>query len=108
MRVGELLARGDRLRAEGVVATAEELCAGCPELADTVRRRMQALADMDRLLELGPGDTDPLDTVPGPVLPAGEAGVPGAARLGLRYRPLRLHARGGLGEVFVAQDEEVR
>ena len=34
--------------------------------------------------------------------------MPGDARLGLRYRPLRLHARGGLGEVFLAHDDEVR
>jgi eukaryotic-like serine/threonine-protein kinase len=48
----------------------------------------------------GDGDEDPYATS------SLAAGGPGAA--GLRFRILRAHARGGLGEVFVAYDEELR
>ena len=43
---------------------------------------------------------------PAAVVPGGEQTVP-AADAGLRYRVLRPHARGGLGEVFVALDGEL-
>src|SRR5437868_6167222 len=45
-----------------------------------------------------------IDQVPG-VPPAGAA-AKGAVR-NSRFRILRTHARGGLGEVFLAQDEEL-
>ncbi|MGH7139844.1 MAG: protein kinase domain-containing protein, partial [Pirellulales bacterium] len=38
---------------------------------------------------------------------ATQARTPEEPEPGLRYRPLRPHARGGLGEVLVAQDEEL-
>jgi serine/threonine-protein kinase len=38
--------------------------------------------------------------------PVGAAGVPSSS--GLRFRILRPHARGGLGEVYIARDEELR
>jgi tetratricopeptide (TPR) repeat protein/tRNA A-37 threonylcarbamoyl transferase component Bud32 len=45
------------------------------------------------------------DDTPGPAAPAeGPAGAPGGAQ---RYRPLHLHAKGGLGEVHIAEDAEL-
>ncbi len=58
---------------------------------------------------------DPTGTFPGSdstiAVPAGPssgeaAAIQGAAAL-LRYRPIRLHAKGGLGRVFVAEDREL-
>src|SRR5262249_52828347 len=45
-----------------------------------------------------------MDTAPAPPLPPG---LPAAGGAATRYRPLRLHAKGGLGEVFLARDEEL-
>jgi hypothetical protein len=41
---------------------------------------------------------------PGPAAPAAPAEVVGS---GLRYQPVRFHARGGLGEVLLAEDNEL-
>jgi len=61
--------------------------------------RRAAAADKDTLSHLGGDGTDPLATVtvrpPTPAPPV------------VRYRKVRDHARGGLGVVFVARDEEL-
>src|SRR5436305_7281141 len=44
---------------------------------------------------------------PPPAAPADVAPALDAAFTGVRYRPLRFHAAGGLGEVYVAQDAEL-
>ena len=43
----------------------------------------------------------------GDSLPAREGSVGASTSSGARFRVLRLHARGGLGEVYVARDEEL-
>jgi tetratricopeptide (TPR) repeat protein/tRNA A-37 threonylcarbamoyl transferase component Bud32 len=118
--VSALVLRWQELREQGQVVSAEELCAGCPELLDDVKRQLQALASMSCFL--GASSRQTPDASPGPTpdqaslgetartvvteaadaVPSGEA-----AQVGSRYRPLRLHAHGGLGEVFVARDEEL-
>jgi serine/threonine-protein kinase len=57
-------------------------------------------------------DSAPLRTPPPPaadstIFPAAVAPTTSAAAAAVRYRRLRAHARGGLGEVFVALDEEL-
>jgi serine/threonine-protein kinase len=97
--------RWDELRTEGQNPSPEELCTDCPELADRLAQRIRVLValeppndhadgrSLDRAKPI-PGSDDPLQTAP-----------KGAASS--RYRRLRLHAKGGLGEVFVARDEEL-
>jgi serine/threonine-protein kinase len=46
-----------------------------------------------------PPPAPPPTSAAGPALPAGPAS---------RYRPLKFHARGGLGEIYLARDEECR
>jgi tetratricopeptide (TPR) repeat protein len=60
-----------------------------------------------------PGKDDPttlgIPTVEPPTVSASPGGaLPPLAGGASRYRPLILHARGGLGEVFVAHDEELQ
>ncbi len=69
----------------------------------TVRQDLESVADADVQASLtgltAAAATTPAATGPGrPRLPAA----------GPRYRVLRPHARGGLGEVFVAEDHELR
>jgi serine/threonine-protein kinase len=100
-RLEELLQRWDERRREGEDVPAERLCADCPELAAELARRIQAIRALDPVFE--PTTTDVLAAPPpqGADHATGEGGPP------TRYCPLRLHARGGLGEVYVARDEEL-
>jgi WD40 repeat protein/tRNA A-37 threonylcarbamoyl transferase component Bud32 len=98
-RVIDLVLRWEELRARGHSIPAEELCCACPELLPDVRR---GLADLRALRALvGTESASPTD-----------ASVPAAAASAWvvaegRYRPARLHAQGGLGEVHVAADTEL-
>jgi hypothetical protein len=64
--VSELLLRWQEGRQRGEGISAEELCAGCPELLDEVQRRIEALQSMEATLSV-PADN---------LVPAGEAGKP--------------------------------
>jgi serine/threonine protein kinase/Flp pilus assembly protein TadD len=99
----DLLVRWEELRAQGretspVVVC---LCAGVPELAPELERRVQQLRALEPSLETeaeghAARSTECAD---------GDGGIVPARS---RYQRLRLHARGGLGEVYVALDEELR
>jgi serine/threonine-protein kinase len=75
-----------------------------PDPADPYAREAgcdRAVARLWSLAETGVGSELPTVIAPSPgPLPAAPDGVG-------RYRPVRLHARGGLGEVHVALDEEL-
>jgi serine/threonine-protein kinase len=110
-RILDCLARWEELREQGQAASAEVVCqeARCPELLDEVRRQIAALLTLEPMIEaardgLPTGDASPTGRREGP---AGSLRADRSATSGLRYRPIRFHARGSLGEVFVARDEEL-
>ncbi len=106
-RLVDLLVRWDDLRRHGRDATAEELCPDSPELAEELRVRIEALCGIDPVLQIAqtalafaPEDSARSE-------PAVDRGVPDVMRALAVYRPQRRHARGGLGEVLAAQQEEL-
>jgi serine/threonine-protein kinase len=115
--VSELVQRWQDLHERGRSVTAEELCAENHELLDELKRQIQALLAMEQFL--GSTDDEPgvvpdglAESVNGTETPGihfGKASTTasGEALVGSRYRPLRLHAHGGLGEVYLARDEEL-
>src|SRR5262245_42603477 len=98
--VDDLLLRWEDARRRGAAVTPEDLCHDCPALLGELRSRVAALEAMSELLE-----GDDAATLIGPA----DGGPAAAAYLTAagRYRPLRSHARGGLGEVLLAEDAEL-
>jgi len=98
-RLQELLASWEQFYHQGVSKSADELCAGCPELAEEMRRQIEILEKMGHFLdEQGPGlesndDCDPAKS---------------RAIATSRFMNLRFHARGGMGVVFQAHDAELQ
>ena len=90
-RLEELLNRWEDLRDQKQAVSNEELCRDCPELLAEFRRRVAELKQIDGFLSCGLNEPELEDELTA-------AG---------RYRPLQLHAHGGLGEVFMARDEEL-
>jgi len=83
--------------------SAEELCAGCPELLNEVRRRIQALRSMEAM-PAGPVSGDDLGSTMGPS-PAGAAAapIPGAGADIPGYEILCVLGRGGQSVVYQAR-----
>jgi hypothetical protein len=98
--------RWEEGRAQGQLLTPEELCRDCPELLAEVRQGLRQLDCVADLIEK-PGEAL---TPPPPVttLTAPQDGSLPPAAVGSRYRKLRFHAGGGLGEVYVGLDQELR
>jgi eukaryotic-like serine/threonine-protein kinase len=90
-RVQALFEEWILLRDQGLDVPAADLCRGCPHLGE---RLAQEIA-LHRRFE-----------PPSPVA-AGPPEPPVKEFAGLRYQPVRYHAQGGLGVVFVARDTEV-
>ena len=100
-----LAERYDELLAQGQPVTPEELCRDCPHLIREVRARIEGLQATSPL----PSTSQALaNSLPTTELPAESVGRNiGRIPTGERYKILRLHARGGLGEVLVALDQEL-
>ncbi len=95
-----LLEQWDRLRRTGQTVDSETLCASCPQLLPLFRQKITTILEMERLLEKQE------QTLRGEL----EVTVYGTATGSIvhtesRYKVLRSHACGGLGEVLLAHDE---
>jgi len=92
-RLQELLDRWEEHRQRGETVSAESLCADCPHLKPELERRIRRLQAMNGFLEAKPAATpdtgDAVDFAAGP------------------YRAFRLHAKGGLGEIYLARDRSL-
>jgi serine/threonine-protein kinase len=98
-RLLDLVLRWEQLREQGQPVTPEELCRDCAELLPELKRCLQDLQAMAP--PPGPAADTRAD--------AGSAAAPPAwSGEGGRYRAVRLHDRGGLGEVHVARDDELQ
>jgi tetratricopeptide (TPR) repeat protein len=107
-RLDALLLRYEELRAQNTLVSPEELCQDCPQLVAELKRQIQMLQSMEALL--GSAASEAASTASRP----NAAGLGDSARqpaealcTGSRYQVLRLHAKGGLGEVHVARDEQL-
>jgi serine/threonine protein kinase len=90
-RVSELLLRWQELRQEGQTVTAADLCAGCPELAEELRRRMETVDYWEGFL----GAEE--EEAPGPV----------PASFG-KFQVVRALGGGGQGSTLLALDPDLR
>ncbi len=106
-RLGELLLQWDELRRQGRDVSAGELCADCPELVDELRRRIEVVRDLEPVLDVEPTHlaATPRDVGADGLGP--DRRLPDDLHAAAVYRPQRYHARGGLGEVLAAHQEEL-
>lgn len=103
--VEELVKEWQRLRQAGQFVPAEELCSDCPELLERVAQRINEL-DPELGEETAAGDDVGMAATI--VEDHGDDGEEvGALCLNQNYRELRFLARGGLGEVYVADDSSL-
>jgi serine/threonine protein kinase/tetratricopeptide (TPR) repeat protein len=106
-RILELVVEWERQRDLGTPVTPEELCRECPELLDQLKSRLTQLKALN--LHIGQSTTVSPTTDAYPTLIPGSTGHDRSAECSSgRYRPIAFHARGGLGEVHRARDEELR
>jgi eukaryotic-like serine/threonine-protein kinase len=94
-RLVELLQRWDELRRQGCDVTARELCTDCPELAEELARRIEAVREVESVLDIEHtgGDSDRI--------------LPDVLHASAEYRPQQFHAHGGLGEIIIAHQQEL-
>jgi serine/threonine-protein kinase len=96
----DLLDRWEELERQGAAPTPEELCRDCPERVADVRQALAGLRRLRPILADGAGASTPIAAADNTAPPE-----PGPAFAGTSYRPLRFHAQGGQGEVYLARDE---
>ena len=92
-RIDELLDEWEELAERGEHATPEELCAEAPELLDVLQQKIEALQSVDEFLGKGVAEEEAPVREGEPITESNFTG-------------LKFHAKGGIGEIFRARDEE--
>jgi eukaryotic-like serine/threonine-protein kinase len=101
MAIDELLSLWEIRKEQGSPISPEELCRDCPELLGEVRWHIRALQAVES--QFGATRIEqPPSTVR--VESSGATAGSGPVRITSEYRIERLHASGGLGDVFLATD----
>ncbi len=107
-RVLDLLLRFEELAEEGKAVSLEELCKDAPDLLSDLKKHLQNLGQINACLGLANTITHEGST---PTSCRREENAdeepPSLTASGLRYSRLSFHAKGGLGKVFKAHDEEL-
>jgi serine/threonine-protein kinase len=108
-RIDDLLLSWDEARKRGHILNAEELCADCPTLAGELNRRIAALKRLGDFFDDGLSRPFAATNVAsdGNDLLAEVPTDRESAECRARYGALRFHARGGIGEVFLAVGDDL-
>ena len=106
--INELLDRWDEERSAGRQPDLQRLCQDHPEALPVLREQIHAFEQMDQLLKRNQPATFNTSAENGSSVSAGSpvslVSVGSIVSTAARYRIIKSHARGGLGEVLVAQD----
>ncbi len=109
--IDELLDRWDEERSAGRQPDLQRLCQDHPEALPVLREQIRAFEQMDQLLKRNQPATLNTSAENGSPASAGSqvssVSVGSIVSTAARYRVIKSHARGGLGEVLVAQDEQL-
>lgn len=105
MQVEELVAEWRRRFERGEYASADELCSDCPELVAEVERRIEEIEHSPAFVTQGAEASTAVATV---IQSEPPEGTRDTLVFQHRFSKLRFLARGGLGEIYVADDLELQ
>lgn len=104
--VDDRVAEWRRRYEHGEFPTAVELCSDCPELVTEVERRIDELESSPAFLTQGAEDNAADATLDEATQP--DATPSDTLTFNHRFNKLRFHKKGGLGEVYIADDLELQ
>jgi serine/threonine protein kinase len=103
--IEELLDQWDELQSSGQTPDLAELCRHHPQLRERLEKTIQAFQAMNRALRETVSGTADSPEAESP--PKANDLTDSVVSCEAQYRVLRSHARGGLGEVLIAHDDQI-